>query len=245
MSHLIPVKTQRAAFGYLMAILMTAFSTAVLWRHFDNVFGSIGVYLIAARVGTSFIGLTVLFLTGWHIYFKNELARRVCLAGALILSAVDLLHACNILAAMDAESAQARSVKLKTESVAAIAGKVAESTARANADAARQANAAGQHKLASQLARKGNGVDAKGLIDQVVKETPAEAQAGFLPDWYVKKYSFFVLLACGLFVGAMAMVVTALEDKDGNGIPDIFERGESTPQTTPAPLKVVNGGPGK
>lgn len=230
MSHIIPVRTQRVVYGFGGALLLTLFSMSVLWRHFDDVFGG-GAYLYSVRVAMGFIPFTILFLTGWHIYFKAELPRRWCLWAALILAGIDTLHACNVLALMSAEAEHGREVARKSESAAKIAGRVAEATARANAEAAQKANAAGQKRLASQLANKGAGVNVNEVIVKIGEAEKKPEGTGIFPDWYTRKYSFFVLLLSTLIAFAGALITTDFEDRDGNGVPDWAEKSD------PASLK--------
>ena len=220
----IPMKLQRAFFSFLIALGVSLYTNPVMWNYLERIGFKYGWFIKVGLFGI--IDVTLFWLTLWAITGRTVIHRLYCTGAALFLSFAMLFHT-GMVGEGEAEYKDTVSYAEATaKGLGQIAGAGAEGAAKGTGQAAMEANARGQRKLASKLGnlagQSGNAAttDAQKTFLATMEAKQAE-QATSWQGWYLRKAMMWFLMSLALVLGTIAIFLA--EDKDKDGVPDFFQ----------------------
>lgn len=224
---ILPFRTQRALAAFAVAALLILFSVAVIWSHVDGISSFSPGYRLLAKAGLACVELVSVILLAWEIWAKDKVLSMACFAAEFVLVIVMLVHAGAVLQLDSSGSRQEKTIGAVADAQAKIAAARESARIKAAGESAAELNRRGQRRTAAAIARSastdGSASD-NALLGSIVEQT---APTTFLPDAYMTGglYYWPPLIAFVLFMAVLLISKSAiaLEDSDGNGVPDILE----------------------
>lgn len=220
----VPMKLQRGFFSFLIAFGISLYTNPVMWNYLERIGFKYGFFIKVGLFGI--IDVTLFWLTLWAITGRTVIHRLYCTAAALGLSFAMLFHT-GMVGEGEAEYKDTVSYADATaKGLGEIAGAGAEGAAKGTGQAAMEANARGQRRLAtrlgSQAGQSGNAAttEAQKTFLATMEAKQAE-QANSWQGWYLRKAMMWFLMSLALVLATIAIFLA--EDTDNDGFPDILQ----------------------
>lgn len=232
----IPMRWQIAAYSFIVTLGSSIYTNPAMWAHIDRIKHPYALYLKGGLIGV--IDLTLFFLVLWALNGRSFRHRTYSFFAAAALTTAMIIHAgaVNKLEAKHGENQE--SIKSAADGLKEIAAGQAEGAARAQADAAIEANARGQRKLAKRLSNQAGKAGSEAtadLSDKFLKKAENTKDETFLPEWYLNGAMYWALM---VFAGMLGLIGVKLgEQPDRNAQREQYNQ---SPQIYRAP-----GPPGK
>lgn len=228
----IPVKWQLLLFGWVMAILLAAYTLPSYWEYINLTQAE---YAWLKMIGITAAEAMILWWVWWHVFRRWWATRLWCLAAATIMGIVCIVHASAVGKYNSAKKEGLGMIQTLGEYQAKIAeGASKGAVAGASEGAVRLKRAGGTTSEVRAVIRQGGDqatkVGAAGqqtLADAALKLEDQAKNSTFLSPEYMNGKMFAVIFAVLLVLSGLTFVCFELgkaeEDDDGDNIPNFAD----------------------
>ena len=210
--HVIKFSRQRAIMVYVPLILLTVFSTAVLWNHYDGIIGN-STYNFMAKVGLLFVDFVAFGIATWHLYAKHPWLAIYCFIAEFFITGMMILHAGAVLETDAGLIAQSKRIGAIGDAQAKIAVEVEKARIQAAAQEASRLNAIGQVSTARRIANsasvRGDGKAVVAIIEEANRSKPSSR---IFSEAYMQSGIYFVPMLISAVILLIAVGIAKIAD---------------------------------
>lgn len=211
--HVVAWHRQRAVMAYVPLVLLTIFSTAVLWNHYDGVIQN-DMYNLMAKVGLFVVDFIALGIATWHLFAKSALLAGYCFLAEIALTFLMCLHAGAVLELDAGRIVQTQRITAVGEAVAKITEAETAARIKAASQEAQRLNSIGQRHTAARLTRSAASVSGTDKAAQMIIEesNKAKPQSRIFSQAYMETGIYFVPVLIAMLIGMIAVGIAKIAE---------------------------------